>query len=90
MIGEGGAPETVIPHTNTAESRRLLGIAAAGVLGTGATITGGSSDSRTFNITYSPVIQGAGLTDQSLQEDYERFKRFMMQFSRDEGREALA
>jgi len=90
MIGEGGAPETVIPHTNTAESRRLLGIAAAGVLGTGTTITGGSNDSRTFNITYSPVIQGAGLTDQNLQEAYERFKRFMMQYSRDENRETLA
>jgi TP901 family phage tail tape measure protein len=90
MIGEGGAPETVIPHTNTAESRRLLGIAAAGVLGTGATITGGSSNSQTFNITYSPVIQGAGLTDKNLQDQYEQFKRFMAQFSADFDREALA
>ena len=90
MIGEGGAPETVIPHTNTAESRRLLAIAAAGVLGTGTTINGGSSDGRTFNITYSPVIQGSGLTDQNLRDDYERFKRFMAQFDMDHNREALA
>lgn len=90
MIGEGGAPETVIPHTNTAESRRLLAVAATGVLGTGTTITGGSNDSRTFNITYSPVIQGAGLTEQNLRDDYENFRRFMDMYFADKERESFA
>ena len=89
-IGEGGVPETVIPHTNTAESRRLLAVAAAGVLGTGTTITGGSNDSRTFNITYSPVIQGGGLTEQNLLDDYKNFERFMDMYFADKDREAFA
>ena len=90
VVGEGGAAETIIPHTNTAESRRLLAVAATGVLGTGATITGGSNDSRTFNITYSPVIQGAGLTEKDLRDDYERFRRFMDTYFADKDREAFA
>lgn len=90
MVGEGGAPETIVPHTNTAESRKLLAAAARGVLGNNTTITGGSNDSRTFNITYSPVIQGAGLTEQNLQDNFEEFKRFFTQYMKEEGREVWA
>ena len=90
MVGEGGAPETIVPHTNTAESRKLLAAAARGVLGNNTTITGGSNDSRTFNITYSPVIQGAGLTEQNLQDNFEEFKRFLTQYMKEEGREVWA
>ena len=90
MVGEGGAPETIIPHTNTAESRRLLATAAVGVLGNGATITGGSNDSRTFNITYSPTIMGAGLTEKDIRDDYDKFRRFMDMYFADKEREAFA
>lgn len=87
MVGEGGVPETIIPHTNTAESRRLLANAARSILGNGTTIQGGSNDSRTFNITYSPTIYGAGLTENNLQDNFEEFKRFMSRYVAEEGRE---
>ncbi len=90
MVGEGGVPETIIPHTNTAESRRLLANAARSILGNGTTIQGGSNDSRTFNITYSPTIYGAGLTENNLQDNFEEFKRFMSRYLAEDGREVYA
>ena len=90
MVGEGGVPETIIPHTNTAESRRLLANAARSILGNGTTIQGGSNDSRTFNITYSPTIYGAGLTENNLQDNFEEFKRFMSRYVAEEGREVYS
>lgn len=90
VVGEGGAPETIIPHTNTAESRRLLATAAQGVLGTDTVIKGGDNDGRTFNITYSPVIQGSGITDQELRKSFEEFKRYMVRFTKEQMREAWA
>ncbi len=88
MIGEGGSPETVIPHDSSVRSRSLLNEAARGVYGAGATVTNGGSDNRTYNITFSPVIQGAGLTDKDLQETFEKFKRFMARYDAENTREA--
>lgn len=90
LIGEGGEPETVIPHNNSARSRSLLNEAARGVYGAGATVTGGGSDNRTYNITFSPVIEGAGLTDRALQDAFEEFKRNITAYLDERDREAFA
>lgn len=90
LVGEGGEPETIIPHNNSARSRSLLNEAARGVLGSGATVSTGGSDNRTYNITFSPVIQGAGLTDKALQDAFEEFKRNMTAYLEERDREAFA
>ena len=64
--------------------------AARGVDGAGATVTGGGSDNRTYNITFSPVIEGAGLTDRALQDAFEEFKRNITAYLDERDREAFA
>ena len=90
MVGEGGNAETIIPHTNTARSRSLLNTAAAGVYGSGASVAGGNTDSRTYNFTFAPVVQGSGLTDSSFRNQYEQFKRQMNEWLAEHDREVFA
>ncbi len=90
LVGEGGEPETIIPHNNSARSRSLLNEAARGVLGANASVSSGGSDNRSYVINFSPVIQGAGLTDKGLQDTFEEFKRNMEAFMEEQEREAFA
>ncbi|NLT16659.1 MAG: hypothetical protein GXY11_03420, partial [Clostridiales bacterium] len=84
VIGEAGA-ETVVPHNNKPRSRMLLQEAAAGV--------GMSLGGNTF--VYQPSITlppGADKKDfrQVLDDDFERFKKWMDRYSEEEGRLAFA
>jgi phage-related protein len=84
VIGEAGA-ETVVPHNNRPRSRMLLREAAAGV--------GMSLGGNTF--VYQPSITlppGADKKDfqQVLDDDFERFKKWMDRYSEEEGRLAFA
>jgi hypothetical protein len=84
VIGEAG-PETVVPHNNKPRSRMLLREAAAGV--------GMSLGGNTF--VYQPSITlppGADKKDfqQVLDEDFERFKKWMDRYAEEEGRLAFA
>jgi SLT domain-containing protein len=92
VVGEGGSPETIIPHNGSAKSRSLLDTASRAVLGRGisAAPSGSRSDNRTYNITFSPVIQGAGLADYGLQEAFEEFKRNVTAYLDERDREAFA
>ena len=90
VVGEGGSAETIIPHTNTARSRSLLNTAAAGVYGAGASVSGGNTDSRTYNFTFAPVVRGSGLSDSSFRDQYEQFKRSMNEWLAEQDREVFA
>jgi len=90
MVGEGGNTETIIPHTNTARSRNLLNAAAVGVYGSGASVSGGNTDSRSYNFTFAPVVQGSGLSDSSYRDQYEQFKRSMNEWIAEHDREVFA
>lgn len=90
LIGEGGEPETVIPHNNSARSLSLLNEAARGVLGAGATITNGGSDHRTYTINFSPTIEGSGLAEKALQDAFEEFKRCVTAYIDEQDREVFA
>lgn len=90
LVGEGGEPETIIPHNSSARSKNLVNEAIRGVYGAGATITNGGSDNRSYVINFSPVIEGAGLTDKRLQDAFEEFKRNMTAFMEEQERESFA
>ena len=90
LVGEGGEPETIIPHNSSARSKNLVNEAIRGVYGAGATITNGGSDNRSYTINFSPVIEGAGLTDKRLQDAFEEFKRNMTAFMEEQERESFA
>ncbi|MBQ9827582.1 MAG: hypothetical protein IJM62_02755, partial [Lachnospiraceae bacterium] len=90
LLGEGGEAETVIPHNSSARSVSLLNEAARGVLGSGASVTNGGSDNRSYVINFSPVIQGSGLTDKAIQDAFEEFKRNMTAFMEEQERESFA
>jgi len=85
MVGEAG-PETIVPHGNTPRTRALLQEAAEGVYGSKAEASGGN----TYNITFSPVIQGGGDADEITDTLMRKFKAWYDQMKRDEMREAYA
>jgi len=67
MIGEGGYPETIVPHTNTPRSRSLLMEAAGGV---GMSVGGGD-----IHITYAPTIVVSGNTSDGVAAEADRGAR---------------
>ncbi len=83
VVGEGGAPETIVPHNNKPRSRRLLANAAAGV---GMKLGKGNS------YTYAPVIYASNAkgVQEVLDSDFERFKTYMDRCLGDEDREVFA
>ncbi len=84
VIGEAGA-ETVVPHNNKPRSRMLLREAAAGV----GMALGGNTFVYQPRITLPP---GADKKDfqQVLDDDFERFKKWMDRYAEEEGRLAFA
>lgn len=85
MVGEGGSPETIIPHTNTPRSRALLQEAARGV---GVKGTGNSTKQ---NIIFSPTIYAQDSSiKETLEEQFQKFKAFMEQYQDETEREVFA
>jgi hypothetical protein len=84
VIGEAG-PETVVPHNSKPRSRMLLQEAAAGV----GMALGGNTFVYQPRITLPP---GADKKDfqQVLDDDFERFKKWMDRYAEEEGRLAFA
>lgn len=82
VVGEGGDPETIVPHNNKPRSRRLLASAAAGV---GMKLGGDT-------YTYAPVIYARDTKGvrEALDDGFERFKEYMDRYRSNKDREVFA
>ncbi len=81
----GDAPETIVPHGNTARNRALLAEAAANV-------TGGATYGGVTNITFAPVIQGGSGADvkRAITESEIEFEQKMDRYFKKKGRVSFA
>lgn len=81
----GDAPETIVPHGNTARNRALLAEAAANV-------TGGATYGGVTNITFAPVIQDGSGADvkRAITESEIEFEQKMDRYFKKKGRVSFA